>query len=79
MPLLAAAGILAIAVLVAAMDVPRLLRKKLHKELWIFAILLVFGTALSMAQALHLKIPNPADWIAAVYKPVSDMVSTLLK
>lgn len=75
----AAAGILAIAALVAAMEVPRLLRKKLLKELWVFAILLVFGTALSMAQALHLKIPNPADWIAAVYKPASDMVSKWLK
>lgn len=60
-------------------DVPPLLRKKLVKELWIFSILLLFGTMLSIAQALNIRIPNPIDWLTVLYKPFSDMMKNLLK
>ncbi|MFE0507921.1 hypothetical protein ACWF7H_26790 [Peribacillus butanolivorans] len=77
--MLAAAGILVIVAIIIAIDAPSLLRKKLKKELWIFSILLLFGTALSIAQALNIKIPNPLDWITAIYKPLSDMIEKVLK
>lgn len=77
--MVAVAGILVIVAVIIAIDVPPLLRKKLKKELWIFSILLLFGTALSIAQALNMKIPNPLDWITAIYKPFSDMIEKLLK
>ena len=77
--MVAVAGILVIVAVIIAIDVPHLLRNKLKKELWIFSILLLFGTALSIAQALNIKIPNPLDWITAIYKPLSDMIETLLK
>ncbi|MFJ8257522.1 hypothetical protein ACIQ4Z_09520 [Peribacillus asahii] len=76
---MAVAGILLIVVVIIAIDVPPLLRKKFKKELWIFSIFLLFGTALSIAQALNIKIPNPIDWITAIYKPLSDMLEKLLK
>ncbi|MGE7764004.1 hypothetical protein [Peribacillus sp. NPDC096540] len=76
---MAVAGILVIVAIIIAIDVPSLLRKKLKKELWIFSILLLFGTALSIAQALNIKIPNPLDLITAIYKPLSDMIEKLLK
>ncbi|MFF2588118.1 hypothetical protein ACFVSS_09560 [Peribacillus butanolivorans] len=71
--------ILVIVAIIIAIDVPSLLRKKLKKELWIFSVLLLFGTALSISQALNIKIPNPLDWITAIYKPLSDMIEKLLK
>ncbi|MEJ9228380.1 hypothetical protein LAV79_02495 [Peribacillus butanolivorans] len=77
--MLAVVGILVIVAIIIAIDVPSLLRKKLKKELWIFSSLLLFGTVLSIAQALHIKIPNPLDWITAIYKPLSDMIEKLLK
>ncbi|MFB7637976.1 hypothetical protein [Peribacillus butanolivorans] len=77
--MLAVAGILVIVAIIIAIDAPSLLRKKLKKELWIFSILLLFGTALSIAQALNIKIPNPLDWITAIYKPLSDMIEKVLK
>ncbi|MED3909801.1 hypothetical protein P4646_12770 [Peribacillus simplex] len=77
--MVAVAGILVIVAVIIAIDVPPLMRKKLKKELWIFYILLLFGTALSIAQALNIKIPNPLDWITAIYKPLSDMIEKLLK
>ncbi|AZV41435.1 hypothetical protein BAOM_0824 [Peribacillus asahii] len=76
---MAVAGILLIVAVIIAIDVPPLLRKKLKKELWIFSILLLFGTALSIAQVLNIKIPNPMDWITAIYKPLSDILEKLLK
>ncbi|MEC0092784.1 hypothetical protein [Paenibacillus macquariensis] len=72
-------GILVIVTVIIAIDVPPLWRKKLKKELWAFSILLLFGTVLGLAQALKLKIPNPLDWVIAVYKPLSDMVDIWLK
>ncbi|MBK5443735.1 MULTISPECIES: hypothetical protein [unclassified Peribacillus] len=77
--MLAVAGILVIVAVIIAIEAPSLLRKKLKKELWIFSILLLFGTALSIAQALNIKIPNPLDWITAIYKPLSDMIEKVLK
>ncbi|MEK3886188.1 hypothetical protein [Bacillus sp. FSL K6-3431] len=77
--MVAVAGILVIVAVIIAIDVPPLLRKNLKKELWIFSILLLFGTALSIVQVLNIKIPNPLDWIAAIYKPLSDMIEKLLK
>ncbi|PGY09925.1 hypothetical protein [Bacillus sp. AFS031507] len=77
--MVAAAGILVIVTVIIAIDVPPLLRKKLKKELWIFSILLLFGTSLSIAQAMNIKIPNPVDWITAIYKPLSDIIEKLLK
>jgi len=73
------AGILVVVAIIIIIDVPPLWRKKLIKELWVFSFLLLFGTALAIAQALHLKIPNPLDWMIAVYKPVADMVDIWLK
>lgn len=77
--MLAIAGILAAALGIAMIEVPSLLRKNLRKELWVFSILLLFATGLSIAKRLHVKIPNPLDWIAAVYKPFSDALSGLLQ
>ncbi|WP_332455462.1 hypothetical protein [Domibacillus aminovorans] len=75
---MAVAGILVIVAVIIAINVPPLLRKKLKKELWIFFIFLLFGTILSIAQAMNIKIPNPLEWITAIFKPLSDMVEKLL-
>jgi hypothetical protein len=75
----AVAGILVIVGVIIAIDVPSLLRKKEKKELWVFFVLLLIGTSLSIAQALHIEIPNPVDWITVIYQPLSDWIESLLK
>ncbi|MFY0758016.1 hypothetical protein AB1K32_03920 [Metabacillus dongyingensis] len=77
--MVAVAGILVIVGVIIAIDVPSLLRKKEKKELWVFFILLLIGTSLSIALALHIKIPNPVDWITVIYQPLSDLIESLLK
>jgi hypothetical protein len=72
-------GILAAAIAIIGIEVPRLRRKGLEKELWVFSLLLFFGTGLGIAKSLNLPIPNPLDWIIAVYKPASDALTRFLE
>ncbi|AZN41302.1 hypothetical protein [Paenibacillus albus] len=64
-----------IAFLVAAgaviYEYPRLRRARQFKELTVFTIIIVCGLMLSIALKKHLPIPNPLDFITAVYKPMS--------
>lgn len=62
------AGLLATAGICAAIEIPSLTAHK--KDRWVFSLLLALGTALSIALALKAPIPNPLDWIAAVYRPL---------
>lgn len=76
--MVAVAGILVSVAVIMAIEVPPLLKKKLKKELWIFSIFLLFGTVLSIAQSMNIKISNPLGWIKAIFKPISNMVEKLL-
>ncbi|MEN1937173.1 hypothetical protein AAIE21_16725 [Paenibacillus sp. 102] len=76
---MAVAGIFVIVAVIIAIDVPFLLKEKLKGELWVFSILLLFGTTLSVAQAFNIKIPNPLDWITAIYKPLYYVIDELLR
>ncbi|MCF6409378.1 hypothetical protein [Pseudalkalibacillus salsuginis] len=77
--MIAILGILLVIIVIVYIEVPSLLKKGLKKELWVFGILLLFGTGLSIAQGLQVDIPNPMDWIKFVYKPFSDILYGLLK
>ena len=67
-------SILAVGGIIIAIEVPSLLKQKEKKELWIFSILLLVAIGLSIAQSLRVTLPNPLDWIAYVYKPLSELV-----
>ncbi|OAB48345.1 hypothetical protein [Paenibacillus antarcticus] len=77
--MLSITGILVIVTVVIAFEFPPLWRKKLKKEIWAFSLLLLIGSVLGIVQALEVKIPNPLDWVIAVYKPFSEMVDIWLK
>lgn len=72
-------GIFLVAILIIVLEVPPLLKKKQRKELWVFTLLLLFGSGLSIAIGIDLKLPNPFDWIATLFKPLSDLIMSLLK
>lgn len=72
-------GILAVAVAIAFIDVPYLLKQGLKKELWTFSILLLIGTGLSIAEGLQVEIPNPMDALAFIYKPLIDLLFGFFK
>jgi hypothetical protein len=67
-------GILLIAIIILLIEVPPLLKAKRKKELWVFSILLLFATALSISKSLQVNIPNPLDWLTIIFKPFTDFI-----
>ncbi|RJE86101.1 hypothetical protein D3P07_18630 [Paenibacillus sp. 1011MAR3C5] len=76
--MLAIGGILATAVVIAMLEVPGLRKKRQVKEIWLFMILLLFGTGVGIAESLHLPLPNPLDWVSYVYRPIGQLVDSAL-
>ncbi|MCY9513931.1 hypothetical protein [Paenibacillus apiarius] len=72
-------AIIAIAAAIMKMEAPSLKRKQLAKELRVFYLLLLTGTILSIAMLMHVELPNPMRLVHAVYKPLSDWYTRVLK
>lgn len=66
------AGILAGAAVIFIIEGRTLRKRHLMKEFWIFSILHLFATGLSLAQSMHVKIPNPLDAVIYIFKPFVD-------
>jgi hypothetical protein len=75
----AISGILATAGAIFIYEAPALFKGRFMKELWLFSILLVVGTVLSILLSLHVELPNPLDWIITIYQPFSDVLNNILK
>jgi hypothetical protein len=71
--MLGAIGIVAAGAVIVLIEFP-FLRKSGKKEIWAFSVSLIVALALGIAKAVRVPIPNPLDWIAYVFKPVSEMV-----
>ena len=67
-------GIVLIAGMMIYIEVPRLLKSKWHKELWVFFILLTVGTVFNIGLKLHWNIPSPLYLMVAIYKPISRLI-----
>lgn len=70
-------GIIAAGAAIVWFDLPAI-KKNGKKEMWAYAVTLSAGLLLAIAKAVRMPVPNPLDWIAAVYKPISDAVFHLL-
>lgn len=77
--MLTIAGILIIAFIIAAIDVPPLLQQKLKRELWLFFTILLVGLSISSALALNIDIPSPLNLISNIYNPISQVVENYFK
>ncbi|MBO7744791.1 hypothetical protein I8J29_11325 [Paenibacillus sp. MWE-103] len=64
------AGLIAIAGICAALEWPLL--KGSRRDLWTFGLLLLAGLGVGVAEALHARLPNPLDFVAAVFEPMGE-------
>jgi len=55
-------------------EVPGLVKRKMWRELAAFSVYLGIGMALTIPQALGVKLPNPNNAIEALFKPVSELL-----
>ena len=65
-------------IVIIALEVPVLIKKKLWRELITFSVLLLIGMTYSYGQLLDLPLPNPTDGVEAIFKPVSQYLQELL-
>lgn len=66
-------------IILCKIEIPKMLKKKMIKELITFAALLLFGTVIAIMKSLDLTVPNPSDLLVWVYSPVADLMKSLLK
>ena len=72
-------AVLIFSTVLCIIEIPKMLKGKLYRELWTFSILLSLGTVLAILKSLNVEIPNPSDWIAWVYSPFKEVMKSLLK
>jgi hypothetical protein len=60
-------------------EIPKMVKENLYRELVAFSILLGFGTILAILKSLNVEIPNPSDFIAWVYSPVTEIMRSFFK
>lgn len=78
-PIFTTIGVLAFGTVSCVIEIPKMLEKKQYRELWLFSVLLAFGTALAILKSLDVKIPNPSDLTAWIYSPLSNIMKSLQK
>lgn len=67
------------AIMIIAFEIPKMRKKKLTKELWVFSVLMVMAVGLGIAESLDLSVPNPLNGVRIVLQPFSDFIYGLLK
>ena len=77
--MLASIGVLVLALLIALLEVPALLRQKLKKDLVVFCLLLFVSTTLVIMRLLDIPLANPTNGLMAIFTPVSHWIDQLLK
>jgi len=55
----------------------KLYKVKQYREIAVSAVLLAAGLALGMIQVLRLPVSTPLDAIVYLFKPVSNMISSM--
>ncbi|MDA8212372.1 MAG: hypothetical protein M0021_10930 [Clostridia bacterium] len=55
--------------IIILIDVPRLVKGRMWRELAAFSVFLLIGMALAIPQTLGKKVPNPNTLIEAIFKP----------
>ncbi|MGQ9824887.1 MAG: hypothetical protein ACUVSK_07805 [Desulfotomaculales bacterium] len=60
--------------IIALAEIPPLVKKKMWRELAAFSLYFLLGLALSLPQALGLKVPNPTKAIEALFRPLSELL-----
>ncbi|NMM63739.1 hypothetical protein HBE96_13865 [Clostridium sp. P21] len=72
-------SVLVFSIVLSIVEIPKMLRQKLYKELYTFIVLLSFGTVLAILKSFNVDIPNPSDFVQWVYSPFNNIIRELLE
>jgi hypothetical protein len=79
---MAVVSVIALAVfdiIVCAVEIPKMRKQKMGRELAVFFILLLLGTTAAVMSIFDMKVPNPSDLLAWFFSPIADFMKLLLK
>lgn len=79
MAVLVIGAVLLFAGVLCVIEIPRMLQQHLIRELWVFSLLLFLGVSLVILQSLGFQLPNPSDWVAWVYAPISNWLREIMQ
>lgn len=57
-------------------EVPKMLKLKLYRELSVFLVLLLSGTIMMLLKRLDVEIPNPSDFLAWMHSPINGIMKS---
>ncbi|MFE5321367.1 hypothetical protein ACFQ88_21910 [Paenibacillus sp. NPDC056579] len=66
--------VIGVAVVIAVMELPGLIRKRMLKETIVFTSMLAAGTVLSVAAVRIANLPSPLNILKIIYGPLSNLV-----
>ncbi|MEK3884355.1 hypothetical protein [Paenibacillus sp. PL2-23] len=69
--------VIIVGLLIAAQELPDLLRNKRRVDIGLFSTLLLIGIALGVMESLELDIPNPLDALTVIFGPVSELMKSI--
>ncbi len=72
-------GVLVFSTVLCIIEIPKMLKQNLYRELCTFLVLLGLGTVLAILKSLNVEIPNPSDFIKWVYSPITTVLKSFLK
>lgn len=72
-------AVLVFATVLSFIEVPKMLKSKSYREFWSFSILLLIGVTLAILKSLGVTLPNPSDWVAWVFSPISNLIKPIFK
>ncbi|MBO9607251.1 MAG: hypothetical protein J7639_14920 [Paenibacillaceae bacterium] len=72
-------GVVAGVALLGLLDAPYLRKTKSRKETWLYIVIMLSGLTMTVLWILDVPLPNPVEYITALYKPLSNWLYGLLK
>ncbi|WP_283610256.1 hypothetical protein [Faecalispora anaeroviscerum] len=64
--------------LLSWIEIPKMLRGRLHKELILYSIILLFSAVVGILVSVDIKVFNPSDAIASFLSPIVIVVKSIL-
>ena len=71
------AGMIIVGLLIAWIELPKLLKEQAYKEIIVFSLLLVCGVGLCILVILRIELPNPLDLLMVIFTPISKWIESV--
>ncbi|NOU89157.1 hypothetical protein GC102_25905 [Paenibacillus sp. LMG 31460] len=67
-------SVLALSILIACYEIPKLWKQGCKKEVGIYCTLMLLGNVMATLKGMNKELPNPADWITFLMVPFTKIL-----